>query len=357
MPNKITIEYVRDFVDKKSNGKCKVLSNTYINDRTKLDLQCSCGNVFSQSYHTIKKSNLICNECRSKERSIRNRESIDSVIKYINSTGCTYISGEYINSSSILTIQCTCGNIFNKKYNDFKYKKQHRCQDCGNKIVSESKIKYTPEYVQEIVNKERGYNIDINSYTTSNRYVPCTCSKGHKFNLRFDWYLRGRSGCRECRLESQKGEGHPNWRGGENEVIDNIRKSIKDWKMEVMAYYGYKCVISGEYTENLVVHHTKAFMIIVNEVSNELNIPVLRKIKDYNNIEVFYKLKDEILKRHIVLDGVVLKKEIHDMYHNIYGRGNNTPEEFDEFLLSNYNLSLDQIRKERKSKLYIEKAS
>ena len=85
--------------------------------------------------------------------------------------------------------------------------------------------------------------------------------------------------------------------------------------------------------------------------------PVIAKHGVCDNVEDFYKLKDEVIKAHKVTNGIVLKRDIHNAFHNIYGRGENTSEQFDEFLRQHYNITLNQIQKNSKSNLYIPRAS
>lgn len=354
MPQKHSFDYVKKYIYEISNGDCELLSHEYINCDSLLDIRCRCGKVFHKDFKHIQRkrtTRLQCENCLKKELSEKYSEPLENIISYINSTGCEYISGEYVNSDSILYIKCRCGKPFYKRFNKFKTG-QDRCQECGAQLSAQSKIKYTAEYVQETLYKERGYVIDKTQYVASYIPAPCVCTKGHKFDLKFESYIIGKAGCRKCHNESQKGKNHPGWLGGENEVIDNIRKAIKDWKFEVMAYYGFKCAITGEYEEDLAIHHLKAFSTIIAEVSEKLEIPILRKIKDYDDVEDYYKLRDEVIKAHEVSNGIVLKRKIHNDFHDIYGRGENTPDEFNEFLINNYNTTLSQIQKTKKSKQY-----
>ena len=56
------------------------------------------------------------------------------------------------------------------------------------------------------------------------------------------------------------------------------------------------------------------------------------KISDYSDDEII-KLKDTCLELHYKYGlGVCLTKEIHEEFHKIYGYGNNTKEQFQEFL-------------------------
>lgn len=144
--------------------------------------------------------------------------------------------------------------------------------------------------------------------------------------------MLGKSGCRECSKIDNSGKNHYNWKGGESEVIDILRKSIKEWKKEVLLRDDFKCWITDS-KKDLIVHHLKSFNTILNEASLNTGIPVLRKLSDYHNIEDFYILQKELIKLHTIECGITLTREIHNKFHSLYGKGNNTPEQFEEFFL------------------------
>lgn len=136
--SKYTIDDVKNYIHDITDGKCEVTSDKYINSTTLLNIKCGCGNIFHKDFAHIKRKRnvqLQCEECLKNELSKKFRQDINNVIKYIDSTGCEYISGEYINSNSLLTIRCRCGNIFNKSFNKFK-SGQDRCPDCGKELNS-----------------------------------------------------------------------------------------------------------------------------------------------------------------------------------------------------------------------------
>lgn len=111
---KHTYEYVKNYINEKSNGECQLLSTEYVNSTTPLALKCKCGNVFHSNFNKLRNSLFICKNCRNELASKRYRTKLEDVIEYINNTGCEYISGEYKNNSSLLTIKCNCGNLFQK---------------------------------------------------------------------------------------------------------------------------------------------------------------------------------------------------------------------------------------------------
>lgn len=76
---------------------------------------------------------------------------------------------------------------------------------------------------------ELGY-IRVGPYINANTPFDAVCKRGHNISLIFSQYLCGHSGCKTCANIEHTGPGSPNWKGGENEVIDTLRKSLSDWK-------------------------------------------------------------------------------------------------------------------------------
>ena len=111
----------------------------------------------------------------------------------------------------------------------------------------------------------------------------------------------------------------------ENYYLGSISALLDNQKPTVR-----KCILTKERTHSLVVHHLKSFNTILDEASYNTGIPVLQKLADYEN-EEYIQLTNEVIRLHDVNNGVTLTKEIHDLFHEIYGRGDNTPEQFKEF--------------------------
>lgn len=57
----------------------------------------------------------------------------------------------------------------------------------------------------------------------------------------------------------------------------------------------------------------------------------MRKVSDYENINDFYTLRDEVINSHSIILGITLNREVHNLFHSIYEKGNNTIEQFNEF--------------------------
>ena len=339
---KKTIEEVREFIRKNSDGKCELLSDVYIDKKTPLKIRCSCGNVFERKWENLNKNFIQCKECTNKMRSEKYRTSLEDVINHINSTGCEYIYGEYINQNSLLKIRCRCGKIFTKRYGKF-LSGQDRCPDCGNENTRISKIKYTLEEVQNKIS-EKGYVLLEKEYLGAHEKMRCRCSKGHEFDLVFSQYLKGCSGCNKCAIVSKSGVNHPNYNGGNSKVMEALRNCIEHWRKDTIKLYDYKCPISGE-TEELEVHHLQSFTDILNICSKKCGVPVRKKLNQYSDYDDFVTLKDTVIQYHDMKTGILISSNIHSDFHNKYGKENNTQEQFDEYLRSNFNVSLKDIQK------------
>lgn len=345
MPQKKTIEEVREFIREKSGGKCELLSKEYVNDRTPLLLRCSCGNEFTRKYCKLRRGYFTCRECSLKQTSESYRADISDVIKVINSTGCKYLGGDYINNTSRLTIKCRCGNVFKKRYIDF-IKGQDRCPECGKKRLSLSKTKYTEDDVKEKI-AEKGYTL-LEEYKNCYTKVKCKCSKGHIFYLEFDRFLNGKSGCQLCRDDSIKSSGHWNYKGGCGKVREGLRLAVKPWRKRIEESYSYTCPITGE-TENITVHHFTPFCEIVDSACKRLGIEnhyngVFSDYADYNEYD---RLKELVMSEHNFDTGILLSRKVHLQFHKLYGKTGNTEEQFDDFLRKYYNTTLLEVRKKQ----------
>lgn len=350
MPKKLTIEYVKEFVHEKTNGDCEVISESYINSSTPLQIKCRCGKVFERNFNKLKERDIMCVDCSKKFSSERQRRNIDEIIQSINSKGCKYISGEYENNRSVLTIQCRCGNIFKKSYAKFSTG-QDRCPECGKKGLIMSRTKYDINFVKSEISK-KGYTIvDEKEYKNSVTPFKCICKRGHLVDIKFLFFLRNESGCSKCAIIDSRNKASWHYKGGKCSVSDSLRDVANCWKKKIKKSYGNVCAITGEKAERLAVHHLYSYNKLVEEASKNTGIPVLEKLSDYDDQNDFYSLKDELRRINDEQDGIPMLKRIHNQFHSEYGKQNNTPEQFNQFLIDHYNTDLQAIRDK---KLHIE---
>jgi len=124
-----TYDYVNKFF---SDHKCKLLSDTYKNARTKLKYICSCGNESEIVFDSFKRGNR-CKKCSGKRSNIKTSLSHEFVESFFMSAGCKLLE-TYKSANKPMQYECVCGNISRISYANFKLGK--RCKKCFIKRIS-----------------------------------------------------------------------------------------------------------------------------------------------------------------------------------------------------------------------------
>lgn len=127
------------------------------------------------------------------------------------------------------------------------------------------------------------------------------------------------------------------------DICDFLRKNNSFWKEDSMKECNYKCVLTGKRFDD--IHHIYSFNLIVGEVIEALDIDIEKLIDEFEKEE----LRDILDTFRAIQDtyplDVCLCKEIHTLFHNIYGYGDTTEDNWNEFVLNyknnKYNHLLD----------------
>lgn len=112
-----------------------------------------------------------------------------------------------------------------------------------------------------------------------------------------------------------------------------LRGRTFTWKSNAIALSNGKCILTG--STDIAVHHIYSFNLICDETFRKLdNMGLLKstKISDYtkDELDVIINIFEDIHSKYP--DGVCLRKDIHELFHNIYGRGGNNKQQFDQFV-------------------------
>lgn len=129
--------------------------------------------------------------------------------------------------------------------------------------------------------------------------------------------------------EYQRAELHPNWQG-KAEIKSWLFTQIATWKQQVLVINDYTCNVTKQRGGKLNVHHLKGFNTIVDEAHTINNIEIKQLLTDYTKKELDILLK-YVKSQHTLEEGVVLCEEVHRLFHKIYGYGDNTLEQYEEF--------------------------
>ena len=123
------------------------------------------------------------------------------------------------------------------------------------------------------------------------------------------------------------------YKGGITPISDYLRHLpvVQQWFDDSKQQANYTCELTGKVGGNLHTHHLKAFSTIVKEAHELHSIQVKQQVKDYTEEEL-HKLEGYVASWHKDnSNAVVLSKEVHKLFHSLYGKSGNTPEQFEEF--------------------------
>lgn len=127
----LSIEEVVKYV--KEQSECNLLSDVYINSKSKLEFLCSCGTTFKKSFEKFKKSSM-CKKCSYNQISLSQTFDYSYIKNYIELKNCKLKSEEYNGCYNTLEVICKCGEIYLVSFNSFKNENQIRCKKCSNKM-------------------------------------------------------------------------------------------------------------------------------------------------------------------------------------------------------------------------------
>lgn len=275
----------------------------YRNINSKIEFICKCGEndiyVFS-SY--IKSKTGLCKKCNKKEHKLKNSQ--EYVASIFIEFGCKLLSSYEYNNLP-LDFLCKCGSEGKKSFSDFK--KSPFCKKCGKKNISKSNST-SIDIIKEKLKKINCTLIETHQDEKSRkRLVQYICPNKHTSHGFFDTVIKNNGRCSICRKE-KNGMNHPNWRGGYDYEYIKFRKTyaFKAWRKQVFSRDEYTCQCclrsSSELPRStLVAHHLDGYNWCIE-------------------------------KRTEIENGATLCKFCHNEFHRIYGRGNNTSEQFKEFL-------------------------
>ena len=240
-------------------------------------------------------------------------KEIKLFIEGFEGNGCELITTEEeyesnkMNSRSKFEIKCKCGKTFQKSFDNFKYNKQRQCKECGVSKRSETrKGKHHTEETRKKLSETR---------------------KGKKH------HFYGKHHTEETKnkmSEAHRGEKHPGWKGGISKISSHLREYIKPWNKDSMKYSDYKSVISEKPFKH--IHHVnKNFSEILELTFKISNIEIKETIEEYTSEELEKLEKICLMLHYLFGPGVCLTEEEHKLFHSLYGKYDNTKEQFEEF--------------------------
>lgn len=288
---KLTYKEIKLFIEGFEGNGCELITteeeyeNNKMNVLSKLEIKCKCGKTFPKSFHKFKNQNQRqCKECGKNAL----KTQYEEIKLFIEGHGCKLLTtkeeyeGNGMNTDSKLEIKCKCGKTFLKSFHNFKDNKQRQCKECGIKKLSDAHKGKKP------------------SEETRNKLS-----------------------------EALKGNNN-GWKSGTSPINIHLRDYIKPWKINSMEYCNYKSIISGK-RFNHIHHVNKNFSEIVKLTFEITNIKIKKTIVEYTSEELEKLEKICLMLHYFFGPGVCLTEEEHKLFHLLYGKHDNTKEQFKEF--------------------------
>lgn len=125
---------------------------------------------------------------------------------------------------------------------------------------------------------------------------------------------------------------------------DFLTNEEKKWKRNSMDFDNtFLCFLSDDKFDN--IHHLYSRNLLIKDMISELEID----IDDFDINQCSKEERNKIISNYQKQEGkhpfgICLRRDIHLKFHNIYGYGNNTPEQFVEFVEKFFPDKLDKIK-------------
>lgn len=160
-----------------ANKDCKLITKEYKNNKQILEIECSCGEIFSVRWSDFLKGQNKCKCCTG------NKLRYSDVKKYVESKGCTLISEKYENHSSKLDIKCKCGNHMNVSFNAFR-KGNGICHNCFKK-ENPFHLKFKLEDIKSYIEDNSNAKLMSNEYIDCFSHLNIMCECGREYSCSF----------------------------------------------------------------------------------------------------------------------------------------------------------------------------
>ena len=176
--NKFTYDFIKEQIE--SVDGYKLLSKEYINNATKLSIQCNKGHIYEVKYNSFQRG-ARCPECYGNKKLTYDfiKEQVESI------KGYELLSKEYVNAISYLKVKCDEGHEYSVRWTNFQ--RGYRCPICNIESISSKPEKEIQEYIKSFnhtqVNNDRSTILNTNTghFLELDIYLP-DLNKAIEFN-------------------------------------------------------------------------------------------------------------------------------------------------------------------------------
>ena len=296
-------------------------------------------------------------DLKKKYKGSNTKKSKQSFVKFVNllnSNGHVLV-GCYVNYKTKTLIDYNCKHgVREVAYNS--YKDHQKCLLCSqeemSKITKQRFQNMDSEQLNEFkkkmsdVNKERwDKHKNDEQFMSSFKHAIVEAMNNmseeekqrRKDNISNVWSNKTEEERVKFNLEHRR-ENSSNWKGGADSINEYLRRLVctEFWKKKVLEDNNYTCQITGTVGGSLNIHHIRSFNLLVEDAHYNLKIEYKKEVKLYSENEL-NMLVNYIEDWHKDCSNyVVIDKYLHRQFHLKYGCGNNTQEQWCEFISSHF---------------------
>ena len=301
--NKTHEEFMKEFYEKNPNSKYIDILNEYKNVKTKIKCKCKIDGYEWEVRPDSLLNGSGCQKCYNKRRGNSLKSTHEKFIEkfYVKNKNFKNIEilGEYNGNKKPIKCKCKIDNHIWYPTPTHLLEGQS-CPKCAGNIK-----KTTEEFINELNKVNKDIEI-LSDYNGANKPIDCKCKiDGHKWSPTPHSLLEG-YGCPKCAIINNIGENNPRWNPNltqEDREDKRNYQEYREWRIRCFERDNYTCQVTGKRGVELCVHHLYSY-------------DKYRCLRTVDN------------------NGITVSKEIHELFHKKYGKGNNTLEQWEEFIKS-----------------------
>lgn len=122
---------------------------------------------------------------------------------------------------------------------------------------------------------------------------------------------------------------------GYNSLNNFVRSRLNQWKQEVREFNNFTCCVTGS-NSNLIIHHCRGFNVLMQETIDVLDFKIKDNFSEYEDEELNLFLDTFLNLQAYYNEYVCITESVHKLFHKHFGYGDNTMEQWNEFV-ENYN--------------------
>lgn len=297
-----TIEEVREFVC--NNSESLLLSNKYVRAKKKLRFQCNCGREYITTFNSFKyKNKRQCDVCSGSKQ-----PTTKEVKKICKQKGLKPLFKEYKNSRTRMLCETKEGYLVFVTYTSLKQNRKFSVFHTNNK----HSIDNVHQYIKNNNIETKCISKEYKGSNSHNLRFRCEC--GNEFEMAWsDFRIRNKS-CPECGIKQRSGKKHYAYNEylTKEERMERRRLSssenMRKFREAVFERDNYTCDICSSRSKEgesvtINAHHL-------------------------NGYHWFKK------GRYDASNGVTMCEVCHKKFHSLYGRLDNTKEQYIHFKAS-----------------------